>query len=134
MLKLRDIVSLTVGLGLALAVDQAISRRAYGQRLTLQAGGLALAAVIYPAARARRSASLALLRELAALGGFGALSAAAVRNPETGSAAKWLAAGWAAHAAFDFAHDGGEGSLIPEWYPALCAGYDLATAARLLSA
>ena len=134
MLKARDIVSLTVGLGLALAVDRAISRRAHSQRVGLQAAGLATAAVIYPAARVRRSASGALLRELAALGGFGALSNAAARNPDTASAAKWLAAGWAAHAAFDFAHDGGEDSLIPEWYPALCAGYDLATAARLLAA
>ena len=134
MLRGRDIVSASVGISAALAVDHVIDRRLPGKRVMLQAAGLTAAAVIYPAARRRRTASLAMLRELSALAGFGALSSAAARNPDTAAAAKWLAAGWTAHAAFDFAHDGGEHSLIPAWYPALCAGYDLATAAKLLGA
>jgi hypothetical protein len=130
--KGSDIVSAAVGVGAALAVDHLVGRRLPRRRVMLQAAGLTAAAVIYPAARARRTVSLPVVRELGALTGFGALSSAAARNPDTASAARWLAAGWTAHAAFDFAHDGGEHSLIPAWYPALCAGYDLATAAKLL--
>lgn len=38
----------------------------------------------------------------------------------------WLAAGWAAHAAWDVAlHTGGRGAYVPEWYPMLCVGFDL---------
>ena len=133
MTNARNIFSAGIGMGAALAVDSLVSRRGGGQRVVLQAAGLTTAALIYPAARTQRSVSLAMLRELAALAGFGVLSAAAAGNRDTASAARWLAAGWTAHAAFDFAHDGGEGSLIPAWYPALCAGYDLATAAKLLA-
>jgi hypothetical protein len=134
MSKGRDILGATLGVGAALAVDHIIGRRLPSKRVMLQAAGLTAAAVIYPAARTRRTASLAVLRELGALAGFGALSSAAARNPDTSAAARWLAAGWTAHAGFDFAHNGGEHSLIPVWYPALCAGYDLATAAKLLGA
>ena len=133
MTKGQGIFSAAVGVGAALAVDHLIGRRGPSQRLVLQAAGLTAAAVIYPAARTQRSACLSVFRELAALAGFGALSTAATRNPDTASAARWLAAGWTAHAAFDFGHDGGDESLIPAWYPALCAGYDLATAAKLLA-
>jgi hypothetical protein len=38
--------------------------------------------------------------------------------------------GWAAHAIFD-ALVGDEHGRLPRWYPALCAGYDLAFGAAL---
>ena len=43
-----------------------------------------------------------------------------------------IAAGWVAHAAFDHVHHAGPGGRLPKWYPALCAGYDIAFAAMLL--
>jgi len=41
-----------------------------------------------------------------------------------------LAAGWLSHAVFDMVHHRNSGSLLPRWYPALCAGFDVAVAAR----
>jgi hypothetical protein len=41
------------------------------------------------------------------------------------------AAAWVGHAVFDRVHERGEASLLPDWYPALCAGYDLGMAAML---
>ena len=74
-----------------------------------------------------------LVREAVALVGFTALTAIAARSGNA-AGARLLAAGWAGHAVFDLAHDPGRHSRIPEWYPALCAGYDVGVAARLLGA
>jgi hypothetical protein len=43
-----------------------------------------------------------------------------------------IAAGWAAHAAFDDKHRATPGSRLPGWYADLCAGYDIAFAGSLL--
>jgi hypothetical protein len=56
--------------------------------------------------------------------------AVAARGPRVRRAA---AAGWLAHAGFDLLHDRGSGSLLPDWYPAACAGYDAAYAAAVLT-
>jgi hypothetical protein len=45
-----------------------------------------------------------------------------------------VAAGWLAHAGFDAAFVPHDGSRIPAWYPAMCAGYDVALAGRLARA
>ena len=44
---------------------------------------------------------------------------------------RWLAAGWAAHALFDFGQGPSEDSRLPGWYAPVCAGFDFAYAARL---
>ena len=97
----------------------------------MQAVGLPGAAAVYPLARSNRDASAHVVREGLALIGFAALTAVAARN-EASLGARLLAAGWVGHAVFDLVHDGGPHSRIPPWYPALCAGYDVGVAARLL--
>jgi hypothetical protein len=82
----------------------------------------------WPMTRVGRSA---LPPRSSALLAFGAVGAAAARGTSS-NAARVVAAGWAAHALFDLVHDGGQHSRIPDWYPALCAGYDLSVAAILL--
>ena len=47
--------------------------------------------------------------------------------------AQVLGAGWIAHAGFDAVFTPHDASRIPSWYPAMCAGYDVALGARLLS-
>ena len=43
-----------------------------------------------------------------------------------------LALGWAAHAAWDFLlHGPADAAFVPGWYPAVCAGFDLALALYL---
>lgn len=47
----------------------------------------------------------------------------------------WLAAGvfWLAHAVFDLAHDSMvDGAAVPDWYPAVCIGFDVAVGAYLI--
>ena len=46
-------------------------------------------------------------------------------------AARLTAGGWLAHAVFDYGHDRGVSSRLPQWYPALCAGFDVGVAALL---
>jgi hypothetical protein len=94
------------------------------------AAGLVVAAAIYPAARTRWAPDAAAARELAAVAGYGALAVAAARRSSR-SLRLAMAAGWASHAAFDAVHHAGDGSRIPGWYPAMCAGYDLVLAAGL---
>jgi len=127
--------SLAGGLGLAaaLAGDRLMRERLPRYRFAAAAIGLPVAAVIYPLARSERGASAEILREGVALVGFSALSAAAARS-NAARGARLLAAGWVGHAVFDAVHDGGEHSRIPDWYPGLCAGYDVGVAVRLLTA
>jgi hypothetical protein len=101
-------------------------------RLAYAGAGLAIAAAIYPLARSGWEPDDAVYRELAALGAFGALSVAGARAAGP-AGSRLLAAGWLAHAVFDAAHDTGDDSRIPSWYPAVCAGYDVAMAAALLA-
>ena len=62
--------------------------------------------------------------------GVTAVAVAACRQlPPTGT--RIAAAGWASHALFDLAHRHSEGSRLPDWYPAVCAGYDLVVASHL---
>lgn len=129
--RLRDAAGLVAGAALAIAIDRLAIRHAPRQRTALAAVGLAVAAAIYPAARTRRPLDAHLAREIAALGGYGGLAVAATRRRPV-VRRRLLALVWASHAAFDAVHDTGPASLIPAWYPAACAGYDLVYAARLL--
>jgi hypothetical protein len=69
-------------------------------------------------------------REVLGVAAMAAVAATA-RGPRVRAVA---VAGWLAHAGFDLAHDRGDGSLLPDWYPAACAGYDAAYAVVLLTA
>jgi hypothetical protein len=130
-MKPSAVLGAAVGLAGAVAADVAASRRGPKHRFVMQAAALPAVAAVYPLARSRRDVSAHLVRELLALIGFSALTALAARNDPT-RGAPLLAAGWVGHAVFDLVHDGGPHSLIPEWYPGFCAGYDVGVAARLL--
>ena len=125
-----NLLSGVAGAAAAVGTD-ALTRTLSDRQRTLGLGaGLVIAAVIYPAARRDRSPGAPLLREAAGIVVTGLLAGlAATAPPDRGR--QMVAAGWAAHAGFDALHHRGEGSLIPSWYPAMCAGYDLTIAARL---
>lgn len=132
MLSAKNAASAAVGVATAIAGDVTLRTRLPRQRVALTATQLAMAALVYPLARSRREANAAMIRESLALAAFGTLALQAGRG-NGAWAGRLLAAGWVGHAVFDSVHDGGEQSQIPDWYPAFCAGYDLAIAARLLS-
>lgn len=130
-IRAMDVAAVAVGAASGLAIENA-SRRFFPQARThLGAAGLMTAAAIYPATRKGSRVSLASAREVAAVAATTGLISKA--NQRGGMSARALiAAGWAAHALFDAQHDLGPGGRLPRWYPALCAGYDLAFAAALL--
>lgn len=120
--------------GAALGYLSAAAVRRLGDRGSVLGAGAALvtAAVIYPAARRDHSPSAPLGVEAGVVIATTALAAvAARRSPVAGR--RLLAAGWAAHALFDFAQGPSPDSRLPDWYAPLCAGFDVAYAARLAS-
>ncbi len=126
----RDALAAVAGAATALGTNVAIGRLGRGRRVPVMAAALVGAALVYPAARRRRRPGAALARELAATIGYGALATAAARRGGP-AGARVLAAGWASHALFDALHAHDDDTLVPDWYPALCAGYDLVVAAHL---
>jgi hypothetical protein len=127
-------MALVGGAACAVATDAAARRLSPSQRVTAASAGLVTAAIIYPAARIGRPADRAVAhREWLVVGATIAVSATASRDSRTSRAARAaVAAGWVGHAAFDNLHDRGPTSRLPDWYPAVCAGYDVALAALLL--
>ena len=126
-----DVAAVAAGAASGLVVENLTRRYVPNARTELGAAGLLAAAMIYPAARSRARVSLAAAREV------GGVAAATMVVAQARSRGGWaaralIAAGWAAHALFDAQHDAGPGGRLPRWYPALCAGYDLAFAAALL--
>ena len=122
--------ALVAGAGLGLLSAEPV-RRLGGRRGVLGAGAsLVTAAVIYPAARRDHGLSGALVVEAGVVLATTALAAvAAGGSPATGR--RLLAVGWASHALFDLGQGPSADSRLPSWYPAVCAGYDLAFAARI---
>jgi hypothetical protein len=123
-------VALAAGAVLGLVTAEPV-RRIGGRRGVIGAGiGLVAAAVIYPAARRDHAPSAALAVEAGVVLATTVLAAvAAGRSPATGR--RLLGLGWAAHAAFDFGQGPSPDSRLPGWYAPVCAGYDVAFAARL---
>ena len=121
------------GAGFAELAARGTHRLPAEHQVALSAAGLAVAAVIYPAARRRWQLDRRSVGELLGVVGYGTASMIAVRRPRP-LANRLLAAGWASHALFDAAHGHDEGSRLPRWYPALCAGYDLVLAGHLARA
>ncbi len=106
-------------------------RRLGGRRGVVGAGlGLVVAAGIYPAARREHAPSAAMAIEAGVVVATTALAVvAAGKSPVAGR--RLLALGWAAHALFDFGQDPSADSRLPHWYAPVCAGYDVAFAARI---
>jgi len=112
------------------ALVAGLSRRALGPRFErISAVSLVPVALIYPLARASLEDRPAVTRELIGVAAMTAVALAA--RGERGR--RIAAAGWLAHAAFDLMHDRGDDSLLPDWYPAACAGYDAAYAAVIVT-
>jgi hypothetical protein len=130
---MNNAVSAAIGAVAGIGTDVLSETRPSKQRAMILAGGLVVAAAIYPLARRERRPGAPLAREIAGLIASGAILSVAARATPT-RARNVVATGWAAHALFDMVHDGGEASMIPGWYPAMCAGYDLAVAGRLVTA
>lgn len=130
----QDAAAIAVGAGLAVATDRGARRVTSGSRMApAGALGLVTAAAIYPAARIGRAADADVARrEWLAVGATVAVLAAASRSGAGRVARATVAVGWIAHAAFDNLHDRGPTSRLPDWYPAACAGYDVALAGLLL--
>lgn len=129
-MRTRNVVAAVLGAGAALAIGATGEKVAPGRRTELAGVGLLTAAAIYPAARRR---SFGDLKEKAVLvAACGVVVGAGVRGGRRGRAL--VAGGWFAHAGFDAAFTPHRASRIPSWYPAMCAGYDVALAARLATA
>ena len=128
----HEIAAAGLGLAAALGLGRALRHAERRTLITLAAGGLTTAAAVYPLARSAWRVEGAAFREIAGLAAFGVLSLLATRRTNA-TGARLLAAGWGAHAVFDAYHETGSDSRVPTWYPAACAGFDLALAAVLLA-
>jgi hypothetical protein len=126
---MRNVVAGVTGAGAAIAVDRAVARTMPTARTESAAAGLLTAAAIYPLARRRGFGDLGEKVVLFAAGGVVAAAGALPKHRT-----RLIAAGWIAHATFDAAfRTDARASRIPSWYPAMCAGYDIALGALLLS-
>ena len=121
--------------GLAGAAAGAVTHRVVQQApnpAAMSAALLVTAALAYPVTDLGAAGGPARRRELISVGAAVALGLASALLPHR-SRRRLLAAGWLAHAGFDAAHHRNESSVLPGWYPPLCAGFDAVVAARLLA-
>jgi hypothetical protein len=120
--------------GAVLGLLAADSVRKLGGRGSVLGAGAALvtAAVIYPAARRDRSLSAAHVGEGVVVAATTGLAVQAARG-DVRTGRRLLSAGWAAHALFDVGLGPSADSRLPGWYAPVCAGFDVAYAARLAS-
>jgi hypothetical protein len=126
----KDVLAATAGVAGAIATDRAASTRGRRERVVALGLGLAGAAAVYPLARTGLSDRRAAAGEVVALASYGAAGVLAARR--AGTDGHLIAgAGWLLHAVFDLVQGEGEESRLPGWYPALCAGFDVAVAGLL---
>lgn len=127
---MNTVASAGVGAVLGVATCAAVRRVAPQASTRVLAVALVPVALVYPAARrSTAGAGRETLHEVAGVATMALTAAAATRTERPALVA---GAGWLAHAGFDLWHDAGHGSRIPRWYPAFCAGYDVAVAADLV--
>ena len=127
--KRLNLCGLSVGVGSGLLADVLISRRTADRRVLCAAVGLVVAALVYPLSR--RRPGLDPSEAWTALSAC-VIAALSVGCPER-SARSLLGVWWMCHAIFDLAFGHGSSARrLPRWYPALCAGFDVAYGARLL--
>lgn len=118
------------GVAAAVATDRAARRLGSAGRAVALGWGLVGAAAVYPMARIGRGGSGVPTGELLAVASYGAVGVLAVRRANS-DGHLIAGAGWLLHALFDAVHESGSDSHLPEWYPALCAGFDVAIAGLL---
>jgi hypothetical protein len=112
--------------GVALAVPYVLYARRRGKRAF--AIGLVLAAIVYVPFAIAAGTRHDVFIEVCGVALFGVLAILGTR-----SSAYFLAAGWAAHGAWDVVlHPIGSPTYAPWWYPVACIGFDIVVAAALL--
>ncbi len=126
----RDSFGVALGAALGYGVGELTRKLSPKQGLIFGAVGLVTAAAIYPAAR-RSFGTGGVFAEVAAITATTGLGLAASRLNST-AGRQLVAAGWASHVLFDTLQGASEDSRLPGFYPALCAGYDVAYAAQLV--
>ena len=130
------VIAAGTGLILSALVDAPVKKWMSHCRTTAYAAGLVIAAAVYPVARqgqARqgRMADVSIpTREWSAVAATFVVFVGALVLPP-GTARRLVAASWAVHPIFDLLHERGPESRLPDWYPAICAGYDLGAAGLL---
>lgn len=118
-----------VGAGTGLLADELTCRRVPDRRPLWAAVGLVAAALVYPVARRGPGHTLHESWMLLMACFVCVLSARCSDR----SACSLLGASWMCHALFDLACGHGASTWrLPRWYPAWCAGFDVAYGARLL--
>ncbi len=124
------------GLALSAFVDAPLKKWMPRNRTSSYAIGLMVAAAVYPVARQgrtrlRHTVDVSIpTREWSAVAATFAVFVGALILPSR-SARRLVAASWAIHPIFDLLHERGPDSRLPDWYPAICAGYDLGVAGLL---
>lgn len=89
-----------------------------------------MVAAIYPACRTGWRDRAPVVREMAGLTAYSAAAAIGMARANT-HGHQIIAIAWMTHAVFDALHHRGPNSRLPNWYPAVCAGYDVALGALL---
>lgn len=130
----KELLAIGAGAALATGVNLAIGDRLSPRaRIGVIGAGLPAAAAVYPLTRSWRGADPgAVRREVIALAAADAVAAGAALLP-AGPARTIAAAGWVAHAGFDYLHTQDHSSKLPGWYPPVCAGYDVVVAGLVAS-
>ena len=125
----RDLLGLGAGAVGGMGFGVLIRRSGRQVEVAGAGAGLVAAALIYPAARRSfRTPGLATEAWISvAAGGLTWVAA----NLDLAAGRRLVAGGWAAHALFDMLRGPSPDSRLPAWYPAMCAGYDVALAATL---
>ncbi len=125
------VIALLLGTVLALAFVGLAHRYPPGRERRVYAVGLVIAALIYVGFGVAGGAGVSwLVLETLGVLLYGAAAWGGLRGQP------WiLAAGWAAHVAWDaLLHLGGAGSeYTPTWYPWLCVSFDLVVAGAVLA-
>lgn len=124
-------VAALIGVAIAL-IDDSIVRTLWPHRvIAFHSVALVVAGITYPAFRRSDFGAKTARKELVQAGSYGTIGViAAIRNtPRAGQVA---ALTWITHAVFDISHTTGPQSNLPQWYPAYCAGFDIALALRML--
>jgi hypothetical protein len=130
----RRVAAIVVGAVFGVLTDVAIQARWPRSRVPASAAILVAAAAAYPLARLGKAESPGgPRREWVALGATVGVFVVS-RSSSDRVSFPLTAAAWVGHAVFDGVHERGEASLLPGWYPALCAGYDLGMATMLCRA
>jgi hypothetical protein len=127
----QKVIPLLVGAAAGVASHRAIGHMPESRQRQVSAAGLAGAALIYVVGAALAGSRRQLVACLAAGVPYSALAVAAVQASPV-QARRLLAGGWMAHAAVDWTHHRLQGTAVPEWYPAVCLGFDVAFAGATL--